>query len=243
MKRQDRDFATGKPVDLAKPEEQVRQDTERWIVEELGYDPKQIDIEYRIRMGSSSRRADITVFKTGDTTERHQHTDVLGLIETKHDSMVDAEAQLWSYMAVSTNCEWGVAATPEARQFYRKSTKGKIERIPAIPVAGLSVNEVVRLKKSELRPARNLKLRFKSILYHLYSNTDIQSRTRLCNEMTKILFCKIYDENLESPTPYFQVSSGVSHGEVKDSIERNLWTGVLTELSTARVFPENGTII
>ncbi len=243
MKRKDRDFATGKPVDLQKPEEQVRQDTERWLIEELGYMFEQIDIEHRIRIGSSSRRVDITVFKTGEKTKRHQHTDVLGLIETKYDSMVEAEEQLWSYMAVSTGCEWGVAATPEARQFYRKSTEGKIERIPAIPVAGLSVNEVVRLKKSELQPARNLKLRFRSILYHLYSNTNIQSRTRLCNEMTKMLFCKIYDENLESPTPYFQVSSGATHEEVKGSIEKNLWAGVLMELSTAGVFSKNESII
>ncbi len=243
MKRQDKDFATGKRVDFSKPEEQVRQDTEKWVIEELGYASERVDIEYKVRIGSGTKRADIAVFRTSDAAKRSQHADVLGLIETKHASMADAEEQLWSYMAVSTDCEWGVAATPEARQFYRKAKEGKIERIPSVPVSGLSVDEVVRLEKSQLRPARNLKLRFKSILYHLYSNTNIQSRTRLCNEMTKILFCKIYDEKLDSPTPYFQVSSGATHEEVKNSIEENLWAGVLAQLSEAGVFPKDETVV
>ncbi len=138
-KKKDRDYATGKPVDFSEPEEKVRQDTEKWLINELGYHPDQIDIEYKIRIGSSSPRVDIAVFKTRDVEKRNQHTDVLGLIEIKHASMEKAEEQLCSYMAASTGCEWGIAATPEARQFYRKAKEDRIERISAIPVAGLSL--------------------------------------------------------------------------------------------------------
>ena len=59
----DSDFATGKSVDLSKPEEPVRQDTEKWLVEELGYKKNRLDIEYRIRAGSKKLKPDITVFR------------------------------------------------------------------------------------------------------------------------------------------------------------------------------------
>ena len=237
-KCKDQDYATGKPVDFSKPEEKVRQETEKWLIDELGYDRKQIDIEFRLRAGSRRPQPDITVFRTSDENKRDQHTDILGLIETKPVSMAEAEEQLLSYMAVSDNCEWGVAATSDARQFYRKSEGGHFPRIAAIPIAGQSIDQVVYLSKSDLKPAINLKIRFKSILYHLYSNTNIQSRAKLCNEMTKILFCKIYDENLDVPTPYFQAPPDKSPDEVKDSIEKNLWEEVLSELTMIGLFKE-----
>ena len=238
-----RDYATGKPVDLSKPEEKVRQETERWLIDELGYEREQLDIEFSIRAGSKRPRPDITIFRQQSRKNRNQHTDVIGFVEVKPSSMAEAEEQLMSYMAVSNSCEWGVAATADARQFYRKSSTGKFPRIPSIPIAGLSIDEISRLKKSDLKPADNLKIRFKSILYHLYSNTNIQSRTKLCNEMTKILFCKIFDESLDIQTPYFQAPSHKSTNQIKEDIEQNLWNGVLEELSRVGVFPPSEKII
>ena len=220
-KRNDQDYATGKPIDLSKPEEPVRQDTEKWLVEELGYEKNRLDIEYRIRAGSSRLKPDITVFRKDRQPNLDQHKDILGLIEIKPDSIEQAEAQLHSYMAVSSSCEWGVAATGDARQFYRRKLNGEIERIHAIPPYGVSIDQSLRLKKSDLIPASNLKLRFKSILHHLHSNANLQSRTRLCNEMTKILFCKIYDEKLEGDVPYFQVLPDKPRSEILQILKRD----------------------
>ena len=242
-KRNDTDYATGKPINLSKPEEPVRQDTEKWLVEELGYEKNKLDIEYRIRAGSARLKPDITVFRKNRHPNLDQHKDILGLIEIKPDSIEQAEAQLHSYMAVSSSCEWGVAATADARQFYRRKQNGDIERIHAIPPSGVSVNQAIRLRKSDLIPAVNLKLRFRSILYHLYSNANLQSRTRLCNEMTKILFCKIYDEKLDSDVPYFQVLPDESRFAIKQNIETRLWKPVLTDLESTGIFPRNEGII
>ena len=107
----------------------------------------------------------------------------------------------------------------------------------------VSVNQAIRLRKSDLIPAVNLKLRFRSILYHLYSNANLQSRTRLCNEMTKILFCKIYDEKLDSDVPYFQVLPDESRLAIKQNIETRLWKPVLTDLESTGIFPRNEGII
>ena len=144
-----------------------------------------------------------------------------------------------SYMAVCSSCEWGVAATADTRQFYRRKPNGDIERIHAIPPYGVSINQSIRLKKSDLIPAVNLKLRFKSILYQLYSNANIQSRTRLCNEMTKILFCKIYDERLNTDVPYFQVLPDKTNFQIKMNIQKNLWEPVLTDLEATGIFKKS----
>lgn len=238
----DKDYATGKPIDLSKPEEPVRQDTEKWLVEELGYERTKLDIEYRIRAGSRRLKPDISIFRKDRSANPNQHRDILGLVETKSKSIPEAVEQLHSYMAVCSSCEWGVAATADARQFYRRTPNGEIERIHAIPPSGVSVNQAIRLRKSDLTPAVNLKLRFRSILYHLYSNADL-NRTRLCNEITKILLCKIYDEKLDVDVPYFQVLSNKSRSEIKQDIERLLWKPVLTELETTDIFPKNEGII
>ena len=241
--RHDKDYATGKSIDLSKPEEPVRQDTEKWLVKGLGYDKNRLDINYRIRAGSRKIKPDITIFRSEIHPNLDQHRDILGLVETKSKSIPEAEEQLHSYMAVCSQCEWGVAATAEARQFYRKKPNGDIERIHAIPPYGISIDASIRLTKSDLRPAVNLKLHFKSILYHLYSNTNIQSRTRLCNEMTKILFCKIYDEKLDRDVPYFQVLPDKSRPAIKRDIETHLWKPVLRNLQTTGIFQRNEKII
>jgi type I restriction enzyme M protein len=43
-------------------EEKVRQDVARSLVEEYGYDKKDIDIEFPVKMGRARKRADIVVF-------------------------------------------------------------------------------------------------------------------------------------------------------------------------------------
>ena len=44
------------------PEEYVRQNIERRLVLELGFKPSQIAVEFRIKLGSSSKRADLVIF-------------------------------------------------------------------------------------------------------------------------------------------------------------------------------------
>lgn len=194
-------------------------------------------------MGSKRLKADIVVLSCERGSELDQHKDIVGIVECKQSTMEAAEEQLKSYMAVSSSCEWGVAATKDARKFYRRLHGGEIERIHAIPPFGMSIDQAARLKKSDLKPTVNLKLRFKSILFHLYSNTNIQSRTRLCNEMTKILFCKIYDERLESDIPIFQCTPGKTYEEVKQDIQDKLWNQVLFDLGSTDAFQAKEEII
>lgn len=58
----DKDFATGKPVNLNKPEERVRQEFERYLHHDFGYPKNCMDIEVPIQMGSNRKACDIAIF-------------------------------------------------------------------------------------------------------------------------------------------------------------------------------------
>ena len=64
------DYATGKQVDIRKPEEAVRQEYEKTLFEDFNYDCEMIDIEVPIQRGekhskkNKNERADIVIYKT-----------------------------------------------------------------------------------------------------------------------------------------------------------------------------------
>ena len=234
------DRATGKRL-RDTPEERVRQDVEKFLHEEYGYPYSCMGIEYPVRMGSKTKKADIVLFRSDDPEARDPHKDVVGLVEIKpkEEGLSEAEEQLKSYMAATSSCEWGMAATNKPRRYFaRHLNDGAIVAIHNIPRHGYSVASVAKITKDELKPAKNLKIRFRNILYTIYSDAG-GNRSVLCNEIVKILFCKIYDEKLPDDEPYFQTSSEMDASSLKRSIEKNLWKGVLKGLVKAGIFSED----
>ena len=102
------DWATGKPVYINKPEEQVRQEYERLLRFDYGYSRGCMDIEVTIRRGSTAReRADLVIYQTKDSSKRHQNKDIWGIVETKRTDRKDGIGQLTTYMS-ATSATWGV---------------------------------------------------------------------------------------------------------------------------------------
>lgn len=100
-------FITGK---LRKdiPEERVRQDVIRSLVEEYGYKKNDIDVEFPIKMGRSRKRADIVVI-----IENREHTqgNIYIIAETKTEDIRPSDrkegvGQLESYVAACPNSAW-----------------------------------------------------------------------------------------------------------------------------------------
>ena len=58
------DFASNKVLRVlsSNPEEAVRQWYEHELIDKYGYNPKQIEIEVSIQMGSATKNADIVVY-------------------------------------------------------------------------------------------------------------------------------------------------------------------------------------
>lgn len=233
------DRATGKLVDIRKPEEPVRQEYEKILYEDYGYDYKQMDIETYIQRGSKeTEKADIVIYKTTDETKRDQYKDILGIVETKRKEKKDGVKQLTTYMT-ATSCEWGVWTNGEGIEYlYHDKETGEVKRefIFQIPKKGETFEEIGRISKDKLRPCKNLKPIFRRMLKTLYSNTNISRREKLGNELIRLIFCKIWDEKYEVHLPpKFKIGFKDKVTDVKKRIDE-LFDEVKSELEHDGVF-------
>jgi type I restriction enzyme M protein len=248
------DRATGKPVDIRKPEEAVRQKYEQILHDDYGYEYSQMDTEVFIKRGSRTEknarnekaekdRADIVIYSSADANKRDQHQHIIGIIETKRPEKTEGVKQLMSYMSASSS-RWGVWTNGDLggiEYIYKNSTKGTIKRdfIFDIPKNGESVEEMGNLTKDHLIPATDLKLIFRRILKTLYANTNISRREKLGGEMIRLIFAKIWDERYDvDKVPKFRVSADETPEQVKNRIQ-GLFKEVKDELVTDGVFGEN----
>lgn len=244
MSRSDEDFATGKPVDLSKPEEDVRQEYERVLVESYGYKKAEMDIEVAIPRGSGqfSDRADIVIYQPG--RGRDPARNILGIVETKKPARKDGIDQIKSYMT-ATSASWGVWTNGEDIAYLcRMGTQVHDDYLNNIPARGQSIEDVGRLKKSDLRPFSRgeLKSAFRRILNTLYANTDISRREKLGNEMIKIIFCKLHDEQVyPNRLPEFRAEAGEQPADVAQRI-KGLFKSVRAELKHDEIFREHDDI-
>lgn len=238
------DLVTGKKVDFRKPEEKVRQEYEKILLEDYDYKKEQMDIEVEVQRGEKNskknkeEKADIVIYKSDNNKKRNQHEDVLGIVELKRPNRKDGVKQLMSYMT-ATSSIWGVWTNGEEIEYvYKNPSSGEIKReyIFSIPKRGEDLDNLGVISKKNLRPVKNLKPIFKRILRTLYANTNISRKEKLGSEMIRLIFCKIWDEkyNLNS-LPEFRVITGEDPDELKKRI-KILFKEVREELSEDGVF-------
>ena len=248
----DKDFATGKPIDISKPEEEVRQEYEKTLHYDFQYPKACMDIEVVIRWGSNNKGfADLVVYKTTDLAKRNQNSDILGIIETKNKNRSDGLNQLMSYMAASS-CLWGIWTNGKEIEFlYKNPESGEINRnvIFGVPHHGREIDSIGTHTFGDSIPARNLKLTFRRLLNELYTNTNISRREKLGNEMVKLLFCKLQDEqtliDVPHTIPEFRVGlkdHEIGFADVKHRID-NLFGKVKSDLVEEGVFDLHETVL
>ena len=241
-----RDLATGRQLRIT-PEEKVRQQYEKVLYEDYDYAYNQMDVEVRIQRGeknskkNKSEKADIVIYKTANKNKRDQYKDILGIVETKRPTRKEGIKQLTSYMS-ATSCYWGVWTNgKEIEYLYRDSKTGEIKRnfVYQIPKSGERFEDIGKVSKEKLKPARNLKLVFGRLLNTLYANTNISRREKLGNEMIRLIFCKIWDEKYDPKAlPKFRVGFNESPEKVRKNINA-LFKEVKEELSADGVFDKN----
>ncbi|WP_346892645.1 N-6 DNA methylase [Clostridium sp. UBA871] len=184
------------------PEEYVRQNVEKRLVNEHKYNKKNIAVEFTLKLGSNKPRADIVIFSS-DSDSRQQENIKL-IIECKKEtvepsSKKDGIEQLKSYMSVCSNCEWGMWTNGKYKEVLKKSIdeRGTIifESYNDIPSADGSVDDVDRPKRGKLKNAveDNLLFVFKTCHNYIYINDGMQKQPAFF-EFLKVIFCKIEDE-------------------------------------------------
>ena len=242
------DWATGKTVNLAAPEEQVRQEFEKSLYHDSGYSKEYLDIEVPIQRGSiRGEKADIVVYDSDDSSKRDQHRHIWGIVETKRKNRRDGVQQLTSYMT-ATSCRWGVWTNGNEIEFlYKEPESGRIEGgvIFEVPKCGTDIEGIGAQRYEDLQPASNLKPILRRLLNELYSNTNISRREKLGNEMIKLMFCKLYDEsNVTGIIPRFRVSPHDSRNSFRSMRERinELFESVKEDLAGEGVFEDHDRI-
>lgn len=197
------------------PEEYVRQNIEKRLVNEHKYAKDRVAVEFTVRVGSRKPRADIVIF-SADAPERPQeHIHVI--IECKKESVEptdrkDGVGELQSYMSACPNCEWGMWTNGKHKEVFRKvvNDKGEIEyaEFNDIPSADGRVEDIDRPKRHTLKSAveDNLLFVFKTCHNHIYVTDGMQKQPAFF-ELLKLIFCKIEDErNIGKPLEFYAAS-------------------------------------
>jgi type I restriction enzyme M protein len=196
-------FITGK-LRNDTPEERVRQDMARSLVEEYGYDKSDIGIEFSIKMGAAKPRADIVIFLSGS---EHKQENIYLIVETKREDIKPSDkkegvGQLESYIAACPNCKFGLWVGNERLAFKVMEEKGRrtLAQIPDIPKSGQTT--IPRPTRGSLVPAVNLKHVFKRIHNYIYANQGFQ-KDKAFEELQKLIFIKVFDEQFNRSLQFY----------------------------------------
>lgn len=197
-------FITGK-LRKDTPEEKIRQDVARSLVEEYGYNKEDMDLEFPIKMGRARKRVDIVIFD--EDTEKIQE-NIHTIVEVKPENIKPSDRregieQLKSYVAACPNAKFALWIGSERLAFNVIEEKGrrKLEEIPDIPKKGETT--IPRPTRGSLVPAVNLKQVFKRVHNYIYANQGFQ-KDKAFEELLKLIFIKVYDEQY-SPSLQFYV--------------------------------------
>ena len=197
------------------PEEYVRQTIEKRLVNEHGYSPKSIKIEFTLKLGTRRPRADIVVFPTGELDRTQDQ--VWLIVECKNEKIEptnkkEGVGQLKSYMSACLNCEWGMWTNGKYKEVLRKASiegKLKFQQFNDIPRASGSLEDIDRPKRNNLKKATddNLLLVFRTCHNHIYVSDGLQKQPAFF-ELLKVIFCKTLDEqNVGNALEFYTTSA------------------------------------
>jgi len=212
-------FITGKLREDT-PEERIRQDVARSLVEEYGYNKDDIDIEFPIKMGSAKKRIDIVIFEEGS---EHKQENIYAIVEVKTENIKPSDKkegidQLKSYVAACTNSQFALWVGSERLAFKVIEEKGKrkLEEIPDIPKKGETT--IPKPTRGSLVPAINLKQVFKRVHNYIYANQGFQ-KDKAFEELLKLIFIKVYDEQY-SPSLQFYILPKENVSKVRERLNQ-----------------------
>lgn len=213
------------------PEEYVRQNVEKRLVNEHKYPKDRIAVEFTIRMGSRKPRADLVVFHRGKPDRTQENIYII--IECKKESIdpthkKEGVGELKSYMAACPNCEWGMWTNGKHKEVFRKviNDRGETEfqEYNDIPSADGSIEDIDRPKRHALKSAveDNLLFVFRACHNHIYVNDGLQKQPAFF-ELLKVIFCKIEDErNLGKPLEFYATSGERSNPDGQLTVAKRI---------------------
>lgn len=187
-------------------EEKVRQNFLKILLEDYGYQKKDIVLEYGVKRSPSDNRrslpVDIAIFENGKAKI---------FVETKKPTVNEGLSQLKNYMDFDDEVRYGVWTNGnfeadnigilyvEKVVSDRKIQYNKKFNIPKKGFANIQEE----IQKKDLLPTNNLKDIFKKIRGFISANATGTTRDeKILNELMSLLMCKVYDERYKSDNDY-----------------------------------------
>lgn len=211
------DFIDGETQRKETLEEYVRQEIAKSLVREYEYPKATVAVEFKVKLGSSSKRADLVIFPDGAD---HKQENAWIIVECKKKEIKPADKsdgveQLKSYLAACPNARFGMWTNGVERICIHCLTKdGKRipEEIPDIPTFGHDEIELDRPSFDQLKPATSdaLLFAFRRCHNHIAGNQGMQ-KPQAFWELLKLIFCKIWDEK-KNPEIEFYAAAAERHG-------------------------------
>ena len=177
-----------------KPEELIRQLYVARLVNQYGYTPDRMALEYSVSFGRETKRADI-VIRDKDWPD----TPYL-IVEVKKPKLQDGKAQLRSYCN-ATGAPIGVWTNGQHISHYHRREPNYFEEITDIPSANQSLSDILNerftlkelILKDKLVMARKS---LKDIILELENEVLANAGVDVFEEVFKLIFTKLYDEFL-----------------------------------------------
>ena len=221
------DFIDGK-FRKETPEELVRQNISKRLVNSLKYPKTRISVEQGIKLGSAKPRIDIAIYR--ENSEKSQENIEIA-VECKRESISPKDKkegveQLKSYMAACLNCEWGLWTNGKHREVWRKvkNAGGKLDFIEEIDIPTVDGKGSVGRKRKDLDRAIGdvLLYAFKSSHNHIHAIDGFQ-KEKAFFELLKLIFSKIWDEkNIPHDLSFFVHPSELNEVDGQNACKKRI---------------------
>ncbi len=219
-----------------KPEEIVRQLYLRRLLENYGYTKNRIAVEFPVKFGSETKRADIVI------RDKDHPESAYIIIKLKKPKLKDGKDQLKSYCH-ATGAPIGVWTNGGAVSFYHRKDPNYFVELTDIPAQAETLADVLRedfrmadlVKKfNEQTERKSLRQRIEEMEDEVLANAGVD----VFEEVFKLIFTKLYDEleSTRNQTRQLQFrNTGQTEAELNQKIQtlfdkaKGKWEGVFSD--------------
>jgi len=181
------------------PEERVRQEYARRLVEEYGYPKDCVDLEVPIQIGrDDTKKADIVIYPSVKDKEMRENHYVIVECKEPDVKYPDGEKQLKSYVNATTTSIGVWTNGLEFKYWKRLKDPDHYDEKGYLPKYGQEYGDKKILKK-DLRPSSNLQAKFDRIHNDIYANYKAGNKAKVFYQVIYLLFAKIQDEKDYNP--------------------------------------------
>ncbi|KJZ81626.1 hypothetical protein AP064_03765 [Candidatus Liberibacter solanacearum] len=184
------------------PEEIVRQEYIKVLINDYGYKVEDITLEYSVKKSPSDTRRSLPV----DIAIKENGTSKI-FVETKKPEYQEGFIQLKNYMDFESDVTWGVWTNGSDTRYIKKIIKnGKIDYIERNNIPKKYFADVSeQIKKKDLITATNLRIIFRRIRAYLASSEVGTTRDEnIAKEIINVVLCKVYIEKFTPSDEYYE---------------------------------------